>query len=183
MKTKIKHLIAFVIIFIIFISISNIVMAEKDIKIIEPININAEDIGIKEMAIGDDFENEEVIEDGFSAGTVDDQIESENKIMDEDVSDNEKTEEVTESPEVPEGKAEGYVAGTYFEPNEDDCDVAEVCYSCENDGHINIHCVSYNEDNDSYVYEEWCEVCGHGSDKIISNEEFEALGVDTDMEF
>lgn len=173
MKAKTKHLIAFVIIFILIISIGNIVMAEKDIEIIEPVTINAEDIGIKTNEYIKETE-EEVNEESETKDVT-----NEDKTLDAHVQDNED-EEVTEAPEE---KAEGYVAGTYLEHNEDDCDVAEVCYSCENDGHINIHCVSYDEDNGHYIYEEWCEICGHGSDKIISNEEFEALGVETDMEF
>ena len=45
------------------------------------------------------------------------------------------------------------------------------------------HCVYYDEDSGFYVLEEWCDICGDGTETVISDEEFEALGVESDVEF
>ena len=160
---------------------------ENEITIEEKAVIAADDIGIKTIAIGDDFEDEEFIEDESTEEDMDDEVTTEDEDLYDDVEVEEEIPEadepVTESPGAPEGKVEGYVAGVYFEPNKDDCEIEKVCYSCENDGHVFVHCVSYDEDNDNYVYEEWCEICGHGECRVISEDEFNELGVDCDVEF
>lgn len=45
------------------------------------------------------------------------------------------------------------------------------------------HCVYYDEESGFYVLEEWCDICGDGTETVISDEEFEALGVESDVEF
>ena len=172
MKKNIKYALSIVVLLALFISVGSIVMAEKSNKIVEPVVIEAEDIGIK-------VNENEIIEEEF----INDDSESENKDMDVPVQDTETEEpEVeTESPAPPEGKVEGYVAGEYLDPNENDCEVCEECYNCEDEGHIYARCVSVNEEG--YIYEEWCVICGHGIESLITDEEFDALGVETDVEF
>ena len=74
-------------------------------------------------------------------------------------------------------QVEGYVENTYFEPNtfyEDD----EVAYICTD--HEYAYSVYYDDD---YVYEEWCIICGHGTETPITDAEFDALGINTDEEY
>lgn len=182
-----KKIISIIAVLTMVLGLSSVAMADKEneITIEEKAVIAADDIGIKTFAIGDDFEDEEFIEDESTEEDMDDEVTTEDEDLDvpvepeEEITETEEPE--TESPGAPEGMAEGYVAGTYFEPNNDECEIDEVCYSCENDGHVFVHCVSYDEDK--YVYEEWCEICGHGTGRVISEEEFNELGVDCDVEF
>lgn len=121
--------------------------------------INAEDIGIETI------DTEEV------------EIEVDIKEETEEVSD--QGEAPVESPAAPDGYVEGYVDGTYFEPNTYDEETEEYNYICDQCEYV--HCVSM--DGNSYIYEEWCTVCGNGTSERITEVEFEALGVETDVEF
>lgn len=148
--------------------------------------IDAEEIGIAPMQ---DFEEEEIQEDVFEEPEEefeDSEEEWEEDIQEEEAEDVEEDyEEETEedvSPEPPEGMVEGYEEGVYFEPNTYDCDTCDECYTCPEDSHVYAHCISVDEDN-SYILEEWCTICGHGTGKTITGEEFEALGVGLYEEF
>ena len=170
-----KKFISIITVLIMVFGLSSVAMADKENEIVieEKAVIAAEDIGIKENEY-------EIIEEEF----INDDSEVETEDMDVPVQDEEKeesNEEVTESPAPPEGKVEGYVAGVYFDPNTVDCEICGgECYTCH-DEHTYVHCVSL--DDEGYVFEEWCTVCGHGTSKVISDEEFEALGVETNVEF
>lgn len=170
---NIKYILSIITVLTIVCGAGSVAMADKDKEIIseEVIEINAEDIGIKE--INNNLEDEELIEE--------DVIESNDEFVDESIKPNIDNEPVTESPTPPEGKVEKYIVGDYSDPNENDCDIDEECYDCEDDSHMYVHCVSM--ENDTYIYEEWCEVCGHGTEKIITKNEFNTLGVETDVEF
>lgn len=171
MKENIKYLLSLIALLLLFVSIGNIVMADEtqyDMEVIDAKSIGIEGIENKN----------EIIEEEF----INDDSKVENKNMDVHVQDSKtETPEKSESNTVPEGYDEGYVEGTYFKPNENDCEVCEECYNCEDEGHIYIHCVYHDED--SYVLEEWCEICGHGTEKVITLEKFDALGVETNVEF
>lgn len=134
--------------------------------------ISAEDIGVEVV------KNENVV---IEVEDKVDDVSTEKEEKETEVKDEIVLEEETESPMPPEGMVEGYEDGIYFEPNCFDCELCEECYKCEDNGHIYAHCVSL--DGRCYIYEEWCTICGHGTSKVISNEEFELLGVETDVEF
>jgi hypothetical protein len=131
----------------------------KDKKQEETITIKAEDIGIEVV------KNENVV------------AETEDKVLDEIV----KNEDKEDAENTKEEKVESYVSGEYKEPNTVECEICGgKCYICH-DGHTYVHSV-YMEEN-HYILEEWCTICGHGTSEVISNEEFELLGVETDVEF
>lgn len=131
----------------------------KDKKQEETITIKAEDIGIEVV------KNENVV------------AETKDKVLDEVVQNEEK--EDTEN--TKEEKVESYVSGEYKEPNTVECEICGgECYICH-DGHTYVHSV-YMEEN-HYILEEWCTVCGHGTEKRITDKEFSNLGVETDVEF
>ena len=170
-----KKIISIIAVLTMVFGLSSVAMADKENEIVieEKAVIAAEDIGIKENEY-------EIIEEEFI--NDDSEVEAEDMgVPVQDEENEESNEEVTESPAPPEGKVEGYVAGVYFDPNENDCEICDQCYKCEDDGHIYAHCVSV--DDRGYIYEEWCTICGHGTDTVISDEEFEALGVETCVEF
>ena len=145
--------------------------------------IDAEEIRITPIEY---FEETEVEEDAIEESEA--EFEEPNESAFEEVpeeteedEDYENNEEVTESPAPPEGKVEGYVEGIYFDPNTVDCEICGgECYTCH-DEHVYEHCVSI--DDRGYILEEWCTICGHGTDTVISDEEFEALGVETYVGF
>lgn len=148
--------------------------------------IDAEDIGISPIQdIEEDEIEEDVLEepeeDFEESEEAEPEEDPETEEPEEDEDYEEENEEVTESPAPPEGKVEGYVAGVYFDPNCFDCEICEECYKCEDDGHIYAHSVCM--DDRGYVLEEWCTICGHGTSKRITDKEFEALGVECDVEF
>ena len=188
-----KKIISIIAILTMVLGLSSVALADKEneITIEEKAVIAADDIGIKTIAIGDDFENEEFIEDESTKEDMDDEVTTEDEDLYDDVEVEEEIPEAdepevnepeTESPAPPEGKVEGYVAGVYFDPNTVDCEICGgECYTCHNNEHVYAHCVSVDERG--YIYEEWCTVCGHGTEKPISDEEFEALGVETCVEF
>lgn len=141
----------------------------------EVLKINAEEIGIREYAIGDDFTDEEDVPDGPDYEEdeyEEDEIESEEVFVDEPDEPEVDREETKDEPvvEAPEGMKEGYISNTFYEPDKhNECSF--------------VHCVTFDEDIGSYVLEKWCEVCGEGTSNVISDEEFELLGVDSDVEF
>lgn len=148
--------------------------------------IAAEDIGITPIH---DIEEDEIEEDVLEEPEED--LEEPEEAEPEEVPEmsepeeeedyEEENEEVTESPAPPEGKVEGYIAGVYFDPNTVDCEICGgECYTCHDD-HVYAHCVSMDERG--YILEEWCTVCGHGTEKKITDEEFETLNVDCNVEF
>lgn len=154
--------------------------------------IDAEDIGIKTVET-------EVLEDEVMVIEAESEVLDAEPVYEEDVEyeepetdheiqeeesepeETEPKEEEVESPEPPEGMVEGYEKGVYFYPNENDCEIREECYKCEDDDHIYAHSVCM--DDRGYVLDEWCTICGHGTSKRITDEEFEALGVECDVEF
>lgn len=126
--------------------------------------ISAEDIGIKtkeKIDIEVELEDEDV------------DFEDEDTFVDDNVW-NEEEEDVEEKEEpyveAPDGMKEGYESNTFYYPNEHT--------ECEY-----VHCVSYNEEDNSYTYEEWCTVCGEGTEYKITEKEFIELDVETDIEF
>lgn len=147
----------------------------EPVHIEEMLVIDAEEIGIREYAIGDDFTDDEFVPDlpeDDEEVIEDDVIESDKEFIDGPEEPEEDTEETKEEPvvESPEGMKEGYISNTFYEEEK----------------HIEctfVHCVTFDEDIGSYVLEEWCEVCGEGTSNVISDEEFELLGVDSDVEF
>lgn len=131
----------------------------KDEKQEEAITIKAEDIGIEVV------KNENVV------------AKTEDKVLDEVV----QNEEKEDAENTKEEKVESYISGEYKEPNTVECEICGgECYICH-DGHAYVHSVYMDEKH--YILEEWCTVCGHGTEKKITDKEFSNLGVETDVEF
>lgn len=171
---KMKNIVLIITFLTIVCGTNSIAIADKGNDIIseEIVEINAEDIGIKTTTIEDDFKDDEINNEFVENETIESDDYFELEI---------NNEFVTESPITHEDKVVGYMEDIYFEPNENDCDIDEECYDCEDDSHVYVHCV-FMED-DKYIYEEWCEICGHGTEKLITYEEFDVLGVEPDVEF
>lgn len=152
---------------------------DKDVEPEEISVIKAEDIGIKEI------ENEpkevdstdEIISEGEDYH--EDIIHKKEYVKQEEVEEEvvpEPDEEDVVIPDCPEGMSEGYIAGTFFEPNHfGDCELHEYCYICP-------ECtieeeVGYDEEinpNGGYYLSRCCTMCGHGTCEPIT--ESEALG-------
>lgn len=144
---------------------------EMEIKS-EPVTINAENIGIKEIEYKEEVTEEDIY----------DETEPESEIMDEDVMVDEEIEEDVdceeetetenpECPECPEGMCEGYEEGVYFEPNHfGDCELHEYCYICP-------ECTIEEElfidedinPNNGWVLSKTCIVCGHGGCEPVTD--------------
>ena len=132
--------------------------------------IDAEDIGITPIQ---NLEEEEIEEDVFDES--EEVFEESDEAWEEEIEEEETEdfEEETVSPEPQEGMVEGYEEGVYFEPNTFDCEVCGECYTCPDDSHVYEHNV-YIDDDNTYIYEEWCTICGHGTETPIT-EEYELL--------
>lgn len=78
--------------------------------------------------------------------------------------------------DCPEGMSEGYIAGTFFEPNHfGDCELHEYCYICPECTIVEE--IGRDEDinpNGGWYLDRCCIVCGHGTCEAITREE--ALG-------
>lgn len=123
--------------------------------------IDAASIGIKTM-------DTEVLEDEIIVP------EAENPIMDEDVHKEKSVKEETvyaeadqeeavpvEEDVIPEGMYEGYEEGVYL-PINSACELhAAGCYKCEECTWQRT--LSYDEEREQYIGEEYCIVCGHGT--------------------
>lgn len=161
-KYKIRPAILALILVFAFGSVASAMTKDEEEVIDEVIEIEAEDIGIK--TIETEVEEDEDVTS-----------ETENQIVDED----EALETEEEPSEPPVGMVEGYIQGTYFEPNTYDEETGEYNYFCDKCEYA--HCVSV--DDNGYIYEEWCIVCGNGTDTRITDEEFETMGVECNVEF
>lgn len=130
----------------------------------EVITVEAEDVGIHTIPSEPE---------GVDADTHTYEYEYEDVDTPEDTPDPE--------PEIPEGYVSGYEEGTYFEPNTYDEETDEYYYSCPDDSHV--YAYSVYVDDDSYIFEEWCTICGCGTETPITDEEFEAMGINTCEEY
>lgn len=174
MKNNIKYFLSLIALLVLVICVGEMVMAENSEVIVEPLTVNAEDIGIEtiknDAVIEDEIvdDSEDIAEEEISDEYIKDEyIESEDEIVtDDSVLENEPE---TESPEVPEGMCEGYEEGVYFEPNHfGDCELHEYCYICEEHEFESEY--FWDEDiNPRYgwVYSETCVICGHGTCKPV----------------
>lgn len=185
MKNNIKYFLSLIALLALVVCVGEMVMAENSEVIVEPLTVNAEDIGIEtikndavieeviEDEIVDDSEDiaeEEVVEEEIDDEYIeDDFIESEDEIVTDDSA--LENEPETESPEVPEGMCEGYEEGIYFEPNHfGDCELHEYCYICP-------ECTIEEElfidedinPNNGWVLSKTCIVCGHGGCEPVTD--------------
>ena len=69
------------------------------------------------------------------------------------------------------------------EPEEDNEEEIEVPTEPEEHACKIVSCVSFDEDTCEFTLEEWCDICGDGTGRTITREEFDALEVDCDEEF
>lgn len=163
MKKNIKYALSLIALLVLFIGVGNISMAEKSNEIIEPVVIEAKDIGIKEI-------NEEAINDDSEVETKDTDAPIQN-VQDMETEKPKDESEIESSP-TPKGMYEGYEEGIYFEPNTKACEIHEECYICEKCEIESEY--FYDEDinpNGGWVYDEYCVVCGHGTCTPVSEKE------------
>jgi hypothetical protein len=64
-------------------------------------------------------------------------------------------------------------------PDSDDVDVDTPTYTPPHT-HTYVYSVYWD---DGYVYEEWCDGCGEGTETPITDEEFNNMGINTDEEY
>lgn len=181
MKNNIKYIISLIVLTAAFICLGNMVMAENH-KVVanetveEKEVIKAENIGVK--TIEKEIVEEPVVAEAIAEDkTVDENPVNEDPVYkeetepvkEEDLVDDEP---VYESPEVPEGKVEGYIEGEYFDPNTTECEISEECYKCEECDFREELFIDedMNPEGEHWVLGKTCVVCGHGTNEPVTEE-------------